>query len=325
MSMRISKLSDNFSPLCRGILFGIETESVEPQSFEVEIIDAMTEEVIATQQLNKVLNVEINIAPYISTFGEYAPTHTSHSALYEAPTAAYRIRIGNVESEDVVVSINAVSCEVLPAIITSQPLLRRISYGECDELLIMAEYGDVVEATISADNGEMLTLESHITTAPLRLCISTEDFGKDIQTMDIRLTCNGEEFGQLHYDVVVARKGAVRLAWLSESGAIERYTFPISHTSKREVEKSYIRTCNGPQAISGKTAVELSVASRYEPSATVEALAEIVSSPKVWIEGVGGDFMGVEVVTSTIEYNLFNEPSCVGLNLRLPHKEEAIW
>lgn len=323
--MKISKLSKDFTPVHKGIIFGIETESAEPLSFEVEIVDVATEEVIATQRLNEVLNAEINIAPYISAFEEYSPTYTAHSALHAAPTAMYKIRIGGVESEVVTVSINAVCCEKTPAIITSQPLHRRISYGEHEELLLMAETGDVIVAAISADNGETLSLEGHVTTAPLRLCISTEDFGNDIQTMDIRLTCNGEEFGQLHYDMVASRKEAVRLAWLSERGTIERYTFPISHTSKRSVEKQHIRSHSGPQAVLGNTVIELSVASRYEPRATIEALIEIISSPKAWIERTNGVFIGVEVATSTIKYNLFNEPSCVVLDLRLPHKEGEIW
>ena len=64
--MKITKLSDNFTPIHKGIYFGIETEESAPTNLEVEIIDSSTSEIVATQQLREVTSATINIAPYLS-------------------------------------------------------------------------------------------------------------------------------------------------------------------------------------------------------------------------------------------------------------------
>ena len=71
--MKITKLSKNFTPLNKGIYFGIDTESDTPTTLTVEIIDSSTTEVIATQQLREVTSAKVNIAPYLPRFEEYKP------------------------------------------------------------------------------------------------------------------------------------------------------------------------------------------------------------------------------------------------------------
>ena len=40
--MKIEKISENFTPLHEGILFGIDTECEEPTDIEVKIIEMIT-------------------------------------------------------------------------------------------------------------------------------------------------------------------------------------------------------------------------------------------------------------------------------------------
>ena len=47
--MQITKLSNDFTPLCEGVFFAIESD--EPQDLVVEICDADRNEVIATQKV----------------------------------------------------------------------------------------------------------------------------------------------------------------------------------------------------------------------------------------------------------------------------------
>ena len=66
----------------------------------------------------------------------------------------------------------------------------------------------------------------------------------------------------------------------------------------------------------------ITLISRYEPSATVEALAQIIASPKVWIEQSEGS-REVMVLTSTIESDLFGEPACIALDISEWSREEV--
>lgn len=321
--MKITKISDNFTPMHEGILFGIDSENETPADIIVEIIEVATGEVVGSQRLRDTTSATINIAPYMARLERYAPTLPNHTTFAEAPIATYRIRIGNIESEDIVVSVNRRKIDSKPSIVTSFPDTRRIARGDSDELLIVTEEGKTIYAEIVADTGELLHIEHLSLSGASTLAISSNDFETEIHSLDITLYCEGEEFGSLHYTVVSPLKTATRLAWISDCGAIERYSFPSSHKVKRSADKQIVATKEGVVVAQCRAKQTISLCSRIEPRATIETLAQIASSPRVWIEQ-NGVWHLVEVVTPQVEYNLFGEPSFLRLDICLWQKEVAL-
>ena len=322
--MKINKLSDNLTPLDEGIFFGIDTESDTPSEIVVEIIEATTGEVVAVQQLHNILTTRINIAPYIAHLSEYAPTQTTQTSFAELPSTEYKIRIDEVESEAIVVSVNRCKIGATPTLITDFPHSRRVARGENDEVMFAAEPGKRISAELVANTGETLSLKYLTTTNLSTLIIAAEEFDSDIASFDVTLYCEEEEFAALHYTVVPPLKNATRLAWLSECGTIEQYTFPVSHKVKHSTEKQSIMTNSGICAAHHQTKLTISLCSRLEPRATVEALAKIISSPKVWVKHKGC-YKLVEVATTELEYNLFGEPGFLHLDICLWQKGVALW
>ena len=321
--MKITKESKDFSPLCGGIFFEVDAEQNEPVTVTAEIVDAETGVVVATQHLREIISAKVNIAPYVERFNGYAPIPLRQTTFMEVPTASYKLRIDNIESEKVALSVNRCEAPSLPAVISSFPLSRRIAHGENDEILIMVESGRTISAHIVADTGESLHLEHLSTTGVATLVISAEDFGEDVRLLDITLCCDGEEFGSLSYKVVHAHKTYTRLAWISDCGAIERYTFPVSYKSVHSASKQIIATAEGVATANCRTEHKVSLSSRFESQATIEALSQIVSSPKVWIEQ-NGDFESVGITTSIIEQDLFGSPSHLCLDICLWQKEASL-
>ena len=322
--MKINKLSDNLTPLDEGIFFGIETESDAPSEIVVEIIEATTGEVVAVQQLHNALASEINIAPYIARLSEYAPTQTQQTSFTTPPIAKYKIRINDIESEEIVVSINRHKIGSTPALITDFPHSRRITQGENDEVVFASIPNKSIRVALVADTGEELHLEHTPTTGISTLAVSLEDFDSEIGSIDATFYCEEEIFATLHYTVVPPLKNATRLAWLSECGTIEYYTFPASHKVKHSTKKQSVMTSSGICSAHHQTKLTISLCSRLEPRATVEALAKIISSPKVWIKQKG-HYELVEVTTTEMEYNLFGEPGFLHLDICLWQKEVALW
>ena len=322
--MKITKLSNNFAPIRKGIYFNIDTEGTTPTNLIVEIIDSSTSEVIATQQLREVISAKVNIAPYLTKFEEHQPMQNFCTSISSAPCARYNVRVDGVESEEITVSVNCVEIEEVPTIISTMPGTRRISRGESDEVLIISEEGRNIGIEITADTGEVLNLEHRTTSGANILTISTEDFGANTHTLEVVLYCEGEMFGSLHYQVSPPLKTATRLAWLSDKGSIERYSFPVSHKLNRSVEKGTILTPNGVQNTRCRTKQTLSLVSRFEPSATIAALAQIASSTRVWRECCG-EWESVEVETRSIEHNLFGEPDSIYIEICTLNKEERVW
>lgn len=321
--MKLNKLSANFTPLNEGIIFSINTENEVPTNLIVEIIDAKSNEIVATQQLHNATTATVNIAPYIACFSGYAPTSLRQTAFMEAPTATYKIRINDIESEAVVVSVNRTKIDTKPTGITALPLSRRITRHANDELMIVSEAGKTIYAEIVADNGETLHFEYTPTTEASILAISPDDFDSVVKTFDVALYCEGEAFCTLHYSITTPLKTATRLAWISDNGTIERYTFPVSHKAKRSAEKRTITTQEGVVAARCNAKQTTSLCSRFESRATIEALAQIASAPKVWIEQ-GEGWRLVEVIELQTEYNLFDEPSHLHLDICLWKKEVAL-
>lgn len=322
--MKINKLSDNFTPIYEGIFFEIDTESDTPSEVVVEIIDAKSYEVIATQLLRGVISARVNIAPYLNRFGNYAPSTLRQTSIAEAPSATYKIRVNDIESEDITVSVNRCRITATPAIVTSFPFSRRVSYGERDELLIVVDKGQTIYAEVASDTGETLHLEYLSPSGIAILTLSPEDFESEIGSLELTLYCDGEGFGTVHYSVKSQRRGATRLVWLSDCGTIERYTFPASQKRSYSAEKRTILTTEGVCSVQGHHKETISLASRFEPSATIAAMAQIASAPKVWLEQNGATEL-VEVATSDIGYNIFGEPSQIVLNICRWQKEVAIW
>ena len=322
--MKINKLSDNLTPLDEGIIFGIDTENDTASDIVVEVINTSTDEVVAVIQLHNIISANLDIAPYITRLSRYAPATTRHSAFAEAPTASYKIRIDDTESDEIVVSVNCNKIGSDPAIVTTLPHSRRIARGENDEVMFSSEPKKNISAEFVADTGETLHLEYMPTSEISLLAISIEDFDSNIASLDITLYCEDEEFGKLHYTVAPPLNNATRLAWLSECGTIEQYTFPISHKVRYTTEKQSVLTSDGICSAHHKTKQTTSLCSRFESRAVIEALAKIIYAPKVWAKRENG-YELVEVATTNIEHDLFGQPAFIHLDICLWQKGVALW
>lgn len=319
--MILTTLSHDFTPRNSALRFGIESESDTPQDVEIEVVDCDNDTTIARQRLRKVTSAEVNIAPYATLPAEHRPTQLVGTSFEELPTAQYTIRTDGVEATPIRISVNR--CEVsAPTIVTTMPLNRTIAYGERDELLLMGGVDDHFAAHIESDQGDDLSLDYTSPTGAVRLTISTEDFERNIGSLSVEITHNGEWLTTLHYRVVKARGKSLRLAWISEKGSIERYTFAAIAKAQRKSEKHTITTSNGLQVVSSTSEQLLLLNSRYEPRHITKALAEIISSTKVWIER-HNNLHEVEVLTSVIDSNLFGKPDSVRLTLRQWGRKEG--
>lgn len=318
--MRFTSTPQNFTPIEQGLVFAFTTDNSTPATVVVEIVDCSDESVIATLRLHNVTTAEVDIAPYIAPFAERKPLKSSTSTLQEAPTALYKVRVDDVESAELLVSLNR-SKVVAPAVATTMSSQRRLACGECDELLLFAEEGSDLEIVMSTDTGEELRLEK-VSSGAEMLTVVADDFGEECRRIDVAVLCDGGEVASLCYNIVAPSGRGVRLAWLSSEGSIERYTFPVTHSITLNAERERVGDGEILRTVACRSESRLEVASRYEPRATIAALSEIVASSRVWL--VAEEDIEVDVVTATTTQSLFGEPSAVVLSLRLWQREEAL-
>ena len=319
--MRFCSTPQNFTPIEQGLVFAFTTENDTPASVVAEIVDCSDESVVATLRLHDVTTAEVDIAPYIAPFVERKPLRGAVSMLCEAPTASYKLRIGEVESADVKVSLNR-SEVIAPAVATTMSSQRRLACGESDEVLLFAEDGSSIEVVMESDTGESLHLEEVTSSGVMLFTIVATDFSQKCQWVDVVVLCDGNEVATLRYNIVAPTVRGVRLAWLSSEGSIERYTFPIAQSVTLNAERERVGRGEIVRTVACRSESRLEMVSRYEPRATIAALSEIVASSRGWL--VAEEDIAVAVVTSTTTQNLFGVPSSVALTLRLWQREEAL-
>ncbi len=319
--MKIDFIPQNFTPAEEGLLFGFSTESEEPLDVEIEIVEGDDDTVVGIQKLYQVKEGVVNIAPYVTRFNNRKPCVGKGAVrgLEALESMCYKIRIGEVESESIRVS--PLRRKVHPVeVVTSMPERREIALGECDEVVLSVEPNMEVEADISCNKESVLyTMVSN--DGLVRFLFSPDEFGASSAKADVVLTANGNIVKELEYRVQPRRKRSLRLAWISEAGAIERYTFPMAYSQSSRATKRRIEGCEGVEVVALSAEESVKVVSYHEPRTTIEALSEIVSSPAVWVE-VEGELRKVDILTSEVEYSKLGQLDRITLEVRL--KREVV-
>lgn len=319
--MILTTLSPDFTPRNQALRFGIDTERETPQDVMVDVVDVATDTTLSRQHLRQITTAEVNIAPYTRDFSLHTPSQKRHTSFKEAPSSLYAIRCEDCQSEPLRISVNRRE-QSTPTLVTSMPLNRTISYGERDELLLLVNPNNHISVYIEGDTGEVMMLDYTALTGAAILSISTADFAYNIGTLDVDIECNGEWLTTLHYKMVRSGRKSMRLAWISDEGSIERYTFPMTTKRQQKCEKRSVAAAEGQRVVSATTEQSDVLISRYEPRLTIESLAEIISATKVWIER-GDDYNEVEVLTSVVDHNLLGEPDCLRLTIRQWRRKEV--
>ena len=321
--MKIEFVPSILTPVDEGLLFGFSTERDTPEDVEIEIIDADNDTVVGVQKLYQVTEGVVNISPYVTRFTEREPCvgKWSFITFNEVECAHYKIRVGGVESDTI--TISPLRCKPSPVeVVSKMPAEREISYGECDEVVICAEPDDEVEVSVSYRDGSV-SFRDNPESGLMHLVVIPDYFDDDVPEMSVEFMINGKREQKMHYKVVPKSKRALRLAWVAESGVIEHYTFPMVCSLKERAVKERIGLGESLDVASLSVEKSIKVVSNYESRSVVEALADIISSPAVWVEA-DNEAHKVDVLTSEIEYNAIGSLDRVALEVRLKRGECAL-
>lgn len=206
-----------------------------------------------------------------------------------------------------------------PVLLTAMPCVRLISPDESDELTLFTDGACTV--TVTAQAGESTTAETYRTTTG----------GLHLFRLDMRdfpeaesLTVDAGACGTVAYTVVPSAPDAQRLAWRSSAGGIEHYTFPIERSETLETSKKRAYGAEGHLAATTGSERHTLLVSAYEPRATVEALAEILSSPAVWLAGETG-YIPVDVITDKAVLHGHGAVTCLEIAIRPKRKTRMPW
>lgn len=166
---------------------------------------------------------------------------------------------------------------------------RTISPGEFDEVALIAPASALLEAFCEV---------AGVASVPLANLRTAEEGGvwlltvvadqilamvgeREEVTLAVRMS--GVEVARIHYTIVPAQRGDVRLAWLNEWGSISYHTFHNSDVEQMVTSRNECRTAQGIQLLSLEGWRTLALSSGYLPEGEMEIVGGVVTAPKVWM------------------------------------------
>lgn len=207
----------------------------------------------------------------------------------------------------------------LPAICSALPPTRLIAPSECDEITIVA--ADPCRVTVTADSSGKLTTEEF--RAPeggvqcFRLAVADYPEAEEF-TLTIEGLCT------LRYLITPAVEGAVRLAWRTQQGAIEHYTFPLVDPIRLLVDKERAYTSEGYSLTSVGVEERWVLHSAYETAEAMRPLSELLYAEQVWRVGEAG-YEPIDLVTEESELKQQGLLHRLSVTIRSTLKNKRLW
>lgn len=318
-----TQIPDNYTPTAAEARYAFALE--QAGTVDVRITDAADGSLVAAKRFVEVAEAAFDAAPALRRATKVVPG-TGGTGVGQAAGRQIMVNVQVFEANGTQplgaaptrIFLAAKTPVTPPALLTTMPRERLIARGECDELLLLFEKAGSV--TVTAQNRDSLTAQSYpVTTAGLRLFrLDTRDF-PEAET----LTVDAGPCGTVVYTLIPARHGAVRLAWRSSEGSVEHYTFPVVRT---ETVAATRRQAYGPEGYlsAGEETRQQLLVSAYEPRAVLDALAELLTTPDVWIAGDEG-YTPVDVVTDRTVIRRHGTMCCFEAEIRPKRKTLLPW
>lgn len=322
--MRIINMPDNFSPAFGEVIYTVENSG--GGVFDVEILDSGSG-CMGIKRFAGEGTVDINTAGYVRRGLSPEPLAGGGCGFRMDNGRAVKssIRIGNLTSD---VRIFTAGLRNLPAgrPLTMLPMHRDIARDESDEISFATDGGTYrAEITVKAAADYKFAVGGH--TAGAGICTFVTDMewvmaqvgsaGGDpeaCRSVHVAVFSGDAELFRCIYVLRRNPAGAVRLCWLNSLGAVDRFTFPSPVSGGVGAAKERIVSAGGFETVYSGAERFSVLNSGYRPENVLNALAEIISSPRVWIAGNGG-FERVDV-TSDSAIVRSEELACLKIRVR---------
>lgn len=284
------------------------------EQIRTAVFDHTTGEVLAARRLSAANGrAEFDIAPILRRRMVLQPAGGA-TGLLACTDAMFTVRItaeGAAESKTA--TLVAPPHDGRLRTVTSMPFRRTIRRGESDLLTIFSPGGFAVDVQSQSPAGvENKRYEWTGSPGVAAMRLRTTDFDPGTERLTIRV----DGIPAAEYDVLPAEPDTVRLAWRTAAGSVEHYTFRTVGRSVETVRTTFDNG-RGTRTASAAERESAELASGYEPSATIAAIAGALVSPQVWIaDDELGTYTDVEITDSHVSTYRFGEPSSISLTIR---------
>lgn len=196
-------------------------------------------------------------------------------------------------------------------IMSGLPRIRKISYGETDEISFpLPNKKLTVSLTVSGNGFSFDVTDEYLPGKCIATFVLNMDHvgrmasargynAESVERVSVSLGCDGVWFCKMDYAVVPRVKNAVRLCWLNALGGVDYYTFGVAISEKLQVNKERIVTSGGYRSIASSPSRVLEVGTGFITAGELAAVTEILCASKVWRVCDDGKVLPVDVLTDS--------------------------
>ena len=271
----------------------------------------------------------INIAPYALSCINITPLKVA--GLQQATKRVALMHIAASTGEVSEKRYIAAGVDTLPVgVLLSEWTQREIAAGEVDEFSFIPPAGEIwVEYEVKDAKGgkthwrlEPFTATERVVTCGVKMdeiaqkALSLGGMESDkITAFKVTVYFGSSTAFEVRYKVQKEQQGA-RLAWVNRYGMVDCHTFP--HITDKQIMVRRHSEANFGQEVRqsiDKAWMQMSLSSGLQPQRVVEWLAEVATSPQVWMWD-NNTWAKCNITDSTIKILNANEPGEVALTIR---------
>lgn len=262
----------NYSSMWEELTYTYSNETAE--DVVVQIIDSRSSEVIGVKKLYSCDNFSLDIAPLIFDSMLPQPRVVSNTLLDVVSSSGFpkiALKVGSTTTAASGFTYATEQVEA-PSVLTTMPQQRMLYAGEFDSIWVTSTEGLMGTFTVkgySSDDGSLKVSEGYSCGssdlgAILHLC--ADAYNSTCDSLIVSYLEGGEAVKTINYTLLPEPSSGYRLAWISSSGSIESYTFPIVSDISRSSSGKLCKTLR----------------SAYGSREEIEALSEITNSLVTW-------------------------------------------
>ncbi len=287
---------DNYESLYSELVYSYVKTSSSDADPLILVLDGETDETFAIKKFYSSSTADINIAPLVRSYAYPEIIISSTGFVDEANCSSVSVMLidqWGAMSTKRYFSLSRQSESEVGLLTTLDTDNRTMVLGERDFLLMRVDPSKSITVTLDyyLDGFEEVAITKSYQQdaqeggfATFVTCAETI-YGDVMSRIELVAKQGDDVIAEVEYLLIDPPIDPRRLAWVSSRGSIEHYTFPYV---------IYRSICQGSQSL-------LSLRSALESYSTRSAIAEIVDSPKVWIESSTGVYREVSVESEEVE------------------------
>lgn len=296
--MRFLKIPENGASWNAALCYTMATERGLKDDMVVEVIDAISGEVLGTRRLYGITTAEIDIAPYVRNAIGVATLTTAILEL--SPSArAIIVRANGVDAEQRIfyrAKLHTTSPHILsslkqPSVVAHGDVIRITAFAT-EEVRVSVEDKRIVEAeVVSAIQSKGM---------PVEIAVQTSLYVGHNVPIRVKVTCDRGYTYTFDCTIVEPTEASYRIAWYNTEGGIECYTFPRGVRESLGAEMA--AEIRGRASRLRGVVARYRLVSAFEARDEVERIAGVIFSPEVY-ECKGVESSVVKLLDREIRYD----------------------